>query len=144
MIMRTGWMLTRTTGRGSMNGLLVMPRLYWPQPVLRPAISKLNVVLLRLKFSQRLRCDLRQVMPPAAPAGIILYKDVQVQIQVNIDERGCVIAARPRASVEKVNQAVLGVALDAARQWQFQPATLHGQAVGSEYTLVFQFHPRQY
>jgi hypothetical protein len=87
---------------------------------------------------------LRQVMPPAAPAGVILYKDVQVQIQVNIDERGRVIAARPRASPEKVNQSLLGVALKAATQWQFQPATLHGQAVGSEYTVIFQFHPKQY
>jgi len=87
---------------------------------------------------------LRQVMPPAAPAGVILYKDVQVEIQVNIDERGRVIAARPRASPEKVNQSLLGVARKAAAQWQFQPATLHGQAVGSEYTVIFQFHPKQY
>ena len=83
-------------------------------------------------------------MPPAAPAGVILYKDVQVEIQVNIDERGRVIAARPRASPEKVNQSLLGVARKAAAQWQFQPATLHGQAVGSEYTVIFQFHPKQY
>ncbi len=87
---------------------------------------------------------LRQVAPPASPAGVILYKDVQVQIQVSIDERGHVIAARPRASPEKVSQALLGAALQAAMQWQFQPATLHGQAVGSEYTIIFQFHPQQY
>jgi hypothetical protein len=87
---------------------------------------------------------LRQVMPPTVPAGVILYKDVQVQIQLNIDERGRVIAARPRVSTGKVNQALLGVALKAATQWQFQPATLHGQAVASEYTVIFQFHPKQY
>ena len=87
---------------------------------------------------------LRQVLPPAAPAGVILYKDVRVQIQVSVDERGRVIAARPLASPEKMSQSLLGVALSAATQWQFQPATLHGRAVGSEYTIVFQFHPKQY
>ena len=67
-------------------------------------------------------------MPPAFPAGIILSKDVQVQIELDIDERGRVIAARAKASPEKVSQSLLGVALKAARQWQFQPATIHGQA----------------
>jgi TonB-like protein len=87
---------------------------------------------------------LRQVLPPAVPAGVILYKDVQVQIQLNIDERGRVITARPSASPEKVSQSLLGAALKAATQWQFQPATLHGQPVGSEYTVIFEFHPKQY
>jgi hypothetical protein len=87
---------------------------------------------------------LRQVMPPATPAGVILYKDVRVQIQVSVDERGRVIAAHPLASPEKMSQSLLGVALNAATQWQFQPATLHGRAVGSEYTIVFQFHSKQY
>ncbi len=87
---------------------------------------------------------LRQVLPPASPAGVILYEDVRVQIQVSVDERGRVIAARPLASPKKASQSLLGVALKAATQWQFQPATLHGHAVGSEYTIVFQFHPKQY
>jgi hypothetical protein len=87
---------------------------------------------------------LRQVLPPAVPAGVILYKDVRVQIQVSVDDRGRIISARPLASPEKVNQSLLGVALKAATQWQFQPATLHGRSVGGEYTIVFQFHPKQY
>jgi hypothetical protein len=86
---------------------------------------------------------LRQVLPPAAPRGVILYEDVQVQIQVSVDEQGRVIAARPLASPEKMSQSLLGVALKAATQWQFQPATLHGRGVESEYTIVFQFHPNQ-
>ena len=85
---------------------------------------------------------LRKVLP-ATPAGVILYKDVQVQIQVSIDERGRVISARLLKGREKVSQQLLGVALEAAAQWQFQPATLRGRAVGSEYTVVFQFHPKQ-
>jgi hypothetical protein len=83
------------------------------------------------------------VLPPAAPHGVILYEDVQVQIQVSVDERGRVIGARPLAGREKVSQSLVGVALKAATQWQFQPATLHGRGVASEYTIVFQFHPKQ-
>jgi hypothetical protein len=85
---------------------------------------------------------LRQVQP-ATPAGVILYKDVRVQIQVSVDDRGHVISARPLKGPEKVSQQLLGVALEAAAQWQFQPATLRGRAVESEYTVVFQFHPKQ-
>jgi TonB family protein len=85
---------------------------------------------------------LRKVQP-ATPAGVILYKDVQVQIQVSVDERGRVISAHPLKGPEKVSQQLLGAALDAATQWQFQPATSRGRAVGSEYTVVFQFHPKQ-
>jgi hypothetical protein len=78
---------------------------------------------------------LKQVRP-TTPAGVILYKDVQVQIQVSVDERGRVISTRPLSGPEKINQQLLGVALEAAAQWQFQPATLRGQAVGSKHTLV--------
>ena len=85
---------------------------------------------------------LKQVRP-ATPAGVILYKDLQVQIQVSVNERGRVISARPLRGPEKVSQQLLGVALEAAAQWQFQPATLRGRAVRSEYTVVFQFHPKQ-
>jgi Gram-negative bacterial TonB protein C-terminal len=84
----------------------------------------------------------RQVLPPANPAGVILYKDVQVQIQVSVDERGRVIAARPLTGPEKTSQQLLGVSLAAAAQWHFQPATLRGRPVASEYTVVFEFHPK--
>jgi hypothetical protein len=80
---------------------------------------------------------------PATPAGVILYKYVQVQIQVSVDERGRVISARPLRSPERVSQQLLGVALEAPAQGQFQPATLRGRAVRSEHIVVFQFHPKQ-
>jgi outer membrane biosynthesis protein TonB len=37
--------------------------------------------------------------------------------------------------------ALSGAALAAARQWTFQPATLQGEKVESEHTIVFEFRP---
>ena len=87
---------------------------------------------------------LSQVVPPALPAGLILYKDVQVQIQLTINERRHVIAVRPLPSPEAPNQWLLGAALRAATQWQFQPATLHGRGMKSEHIAIFEFHPKRH
>jgi len=63
----------------------------------------------------------------------------RVEVEVRVDTNGRVKAARLQSPDVK---AQLGsAALSAARQWTFQPATLRGQRVESDHSIVFEFKP---
>ncbi len=87
---------------------------------------------------------LRQVMPRTQYlAGGLLSASPRVEVVVQVDESGKVKQAR-LANPGKVNLALAAVAVAAAKQWTFRPATLHGAKVPSEHVIVFQFQsPRQ-
>ncbi len=83
---------------------------------------------------------LRQVMPEIKMAGAGLAAQAgKVEIQVTIDAAGHVKDARPGSHAGKISGLVLNAAIAAARQWIFQPATLHGKAVVAEHQIVFDF-----
>ena len=84
---------------------------------------------------------LRQVIPQSSGPGLALYRDVDVPVQVVVSPTGQVSSALP-AVREQVSQAVIGAALEAAKQWVFQPATQGGRNVESKYTITFRFHAR--
>lgn len=63
----------------------------------------------------------------------------KVEVQVNIDESGHVRNVRPVYDAGKANSLLTNAAMTAARQWIFQPATLHGKAVPAEHRIVFDF-----
>ncbi len=69
---------------------------------------------------------------PETASGI----DGTILVRVKIDRRGNVTDARV---VEGGNPALEWAALDAARNWRFQPATRDGAAVESEVTIPFRF-----
>jgi hypothetical protein len=83
---------------------------------------------------------IRQVMPDTSVFGSMVVKPVQIEVRVTIDSSGRVKNARIVAG-EKSKTGLAGVALLAARQWLFEPATLHGRPIESEHSLMFAFQP---
>jgi TonB family protein len=83
---------------------------------------------------------IRQVMPDVKLAGRTLTSEAsRVAVQVSIDESGRVKDARLAQTANKANGLVANAAIAAARQWAFQPASLHGRAVAAEHVIVFEF-----
>jgi protein TonB len=58
-----------------------------------------------------------------------------VTVQITIDEYGNVISARAIQGPSLLHQA----AVDAAKQWKFQPARRGGQAVRETKSIAFNF-----
>ncbi|HMF74385.1 MAG TPA: TonB family protein, partial [Bryobacteraceae bacterium] len=63
-----------------------------------------------------------------------------VEVQVTIDPTGHVSAAHA-LNDSSVKSVLSSAAVSAARQWTFQPATLRGEKVSSEHTILFEFRP---
>jgi TonB family protein len=82
-------------------------------------------------------------MPATHSLGALVYKPVEVAVEVTIDKNGHVTAARAVKSERNVSLAVVGAAINAAKQWAFAPASMRGQDIPSRQTIVFQFQPRQ-
>jgi periplasmic protein TonB len=76
--------------------------------------------------------DVKPVYPEAARARHITGT---VIIAATIDENGRVIRADVRRSIEMLDTA----ALEAVKQWQFAPGTLHGTAVCLTISLAVSF-----
>jgi TonB family protein len=85
---------------------------------------------------------LRQVMPDLNIfGGRAVYRPTRVEVRVTIDTNGRVRDAQIIAGDSKVKAALAGVALIAARQWLFEPASLRGKPIQSEHSIVFAFEP---
>jgi hypothetical protein len=86
---------------------------------------------------------LMQVMPNtrAIPNGTIQGR-TRLEVQVEVDQQGRVSSAH--AVGTGVNEKISSAALAAARQWTFDPASINGQRVVSEHTIVFEFRPEQH
>ncbi|HSU61951.1 MAG TPA: energy transducer TonB [Bryobacteraceae bacterium] len=83
---------------------------------------------------------LKQVMPDIKLAGNALALQAgKVEVQVTVDESGRVKDARPVRKDKAVNSLVASAAINAARQWIFQPARLHGKAIPAQHLIVFEF-----
>ena len=62
-----------------------------------------------------------------------------VTVEVMIDREGRVVEAHALRSPSKY---WAGKAVEAAQQWRFEPAMLHGQSIPSVYTIDFRFMPQ--
>ncbi|HEY3455491.1 MAG TPA: TonB family protein [Bryobacteraceae bacterium] len=85
---------------------------------------------------------LSQVMPNTrtlAPGTI--SQVTRVEVTVRIDNTGHVLSAHVLNENGNGKSGLSAAALAAARQWTFQPATLQGEKVESEHTIVFEFRP---
>lgn len=83
---------------------------------------------------------LRQVMPVSNLAGFGLKSQTgRVEVQVTVDESGHVKNLRLVSNREEANSLIANAVIAAARQWIFQPATLHGKAIATEERIVFDF-----
>jgi TonB family protein len=85
---------------------------------------------------------LLQVMPNtrALPQGLI-GEVTRVEVEVHIDDAGRVTEAHALNQGAGSKAQLTSAALTAAKQWTFQPATLHGEKVESQHTIVFEFRP---
>ncbi len=82
----------------------------------------------------------KQVMPDLKSFGIrVIGGVVEVEVRVRIDTRGRVKEAQVLNKDGKTNRALSAAALAAAKQWNFAPATLKGNKVESDHTIVFEF-----
>ncbi|MBV8842236.1 MAG: hypothetical protein JO307_05435 [Bryobacterales bacterium] len=74
---------------------------------------------------------------PVAPPDARAAGGTQITVVVSIDAKGKVLKATPTGRVEDFY--LFGVAIRAARLWEFEPARLNGKAVPSEISLIFRF-----
>jgi TonB family protein len=80
--------------------------------------------------------------PPVIAAGIRprIKDTVTIDVRVHIDEHGRVTQAVPAVKPQKGLDAYLaGAAVQAARQWRFEPARENGKAVPGTQTIHFVF-----
>jgi hypothetical protein len=76
------------------------------------------------------------------PETTILGQFVRISVKVGIDTAGRVISADAVQDGAPEDPLLAGIAVSAAKRWLFQPATLNGVPVPSDYTIVFAFHPQ--
>ena len=86
-----------------------------------------------------------QLKPPRLVSSVLpLYPQIarqagvegDVVVQLSIDKRGNVSAARVLSGTAMLRQA----ALDAVQQWKYEPAVLDGQPVATQMTVRIRFH----
>jgi TonB family protein len=82
---------------------------------------------------------LNQVMPEvSAKSRSTIHGTVRVVVKIHVDASGAVASATPASSPSKFFG---DAAVQAARQWDFTPAKVSGQAVPSEWLVRFDFTP---
>jgi len=72
------------------------------------------------------------------PTGVA-DSPAEVRVVVKLDDSGHVVEARLVEGKKKFSPILRNAALNAAKQWVFEPASLHGKSIESEHTIVFQF-----
>jgi protein TonB len=83
-----------------------------------------------------------QVAPSLRPSlSAAIRSGSRIEVQVLIDSRGRVKHADVIGDLQNVDIGVQKAAINAAKQWKFQPARLNGKRVQSEHTIVFHFQP---
>jgi len=107
-----------------------------PQPSRTPAAP------MRLAESYTPPQAMREVQPKLPPsANAEVTSLVEVQIRVQIDDKGAVTKAEPVPGKERVNSVLVNAARDAALRWRFEPAWRDSRPVASEVVLKFQYRP---
>jgi hypothetical protein len=78
---------------------------------------------------------------PAVPAGArsLLHEPVVVTVVVEVDTHGKVTAARSSGVNTGLRRLLAPNSVEAARQWQFEPALRNGAPVASQTELSFRF-----
>lgn len=84
---------------------------------------------------------LRRVLPGVTRmAPEIAESTAAIEVQVKVDSRGHVTAARVVRIAGNASSVLREAVLEAAKQWIFVPAKLRGIAVEADCNIVFQFH----
>ena len=83
--------------------------------------------------------EVQPKLPPSANAEVTSL--VEVEIRVQIDDKGAVVNAVPVTGKESVSSVLVTAARDAALRWRFEPAWRDSRPVSSEVVLKFQYRP---
>jgi hypothetical protein len=83
---------------------------------------------------------LKWVEPTPSRSG---SETANIALKLSIDEQGHVRGVQFLSDGSKVKKSYIKAATQAAQQWVFEPAKLHGKNVASEDTIVFHFSPRR-
>ena len=83
---------------------------------------------------------IRQVSP-FAPEGIRnrIAGEISVDVTIHVGKDGNVVSAEAAATSDGVKSYLAQRALEAARQWKFEPARLGRKAIRSEWKVRFRF-----
>ncbi len=109
-----------------------------PAPVQRQTPTQEQTAASGNKASDFVRPKVLLQVMPNLPAGSI-SEVTRVEVDVTVDTNGHVKSAR--LNTPNVKSTVGAAVVAAAKQWTFQPATLLGQKVDSDHTIVFEFRP---
>ncbi len=120
----------------SLSALLSLPELpahpAKASPAERPVLKAASIYLPPK--------PLKKVMPDVKRVGgTLASRTGEIEVQVTVDESGHVRNARPVRNGTKASPLLASAATAAARQWIFQPATLHGKPVAADHLIVFDF-----
>lgn len=83
----------------------------------------------------------RSVPVNRGPGSRAIFAPVTVGVVVVVDSKGRVTEARADGGSRGVPVFLLGLSLNAAREWTFTPATLGGKPVTAEHRIEFVFRP---
>jgi TonB family protein len=65
--------------------------------------------------------------------------EVVIEVEALVDAAGAVRAVKSLTMSDSVRKSLSGLALDAARRWQFEPGRLNGQPVEARAVISFRF-----
>lgn len=119
-----------------------------PAPVPAPAPARTEEVIVNadVKPAKAVPKTLTPAKPirevePVAADGIRnrITGEIPVYVTLSIGKNGSVVAAQAASSDDAIQSYLAQRAVEAARQWKFQPARLGADAVPSKWTVRFRF-----
>src|SRR5579875_291534 len=137
-----------TTGNSDLHPVSSPIALSSSAPPAAPAPAQIQ------RASVRAVSDVVEYVPPhvikqkfvtaADGKGSLVVRETSVPVQVKIDEFGHVreaIVLKSDSPSSDMNSVLCSRAMDAAREWMFEPARMRGKAIPSLYTIEFKFLP---
>jgi hypothetical protein len=109
-----------------------------PAPAVTPPARTAAPVTQSVTFTAAV--PLKRVAPVVPPgARSLLHEPVVVTVVVDVDARGKVTAARSSGVNTGLRQLLAPNSVQAAKQWQFEPASRNGVPVASQTELSFRY-----
>jgi Gram-negative bacterial TonB protein C-terminal len=123
----------------SIGSLLEVPKQApMPGPIRETGVSNANATDI-YSFPQ----PLREISPKLPNTALMSGQLIVANVLVHIDEKGRVTNAQFSTPPRDMMPLTMTAIVQAAKQWQFRPALLHGKAVASEFQIAFRIHPNR-
>jgi len=117
-----------------------------PVPAAAPARTEEIVVNADVRPAKAVPKTLTPAKPikelaPVAADGVRnrITDEIPVYVTLSIGKNGSVVSAQAAASDDAIQSYLAQRAVEAVRQWKFQPARLGADAVASKWTVRFRF-----